>query len=264
MRICSLSVQNHALSYWVITKTEFGARAIDTCQCFAVTPFNFWSVSLLKNVALFNKATVKMHFAKVFSLLTRSLLFDLHLGIRKQTQTKIGSFFGLSTVFGTVPVIGKTKSMRYFAPLVYPLRLKIFVSTQDLSKILRIHPVPSHPVHSPLVSTLMISFTSPKTLLSRCSSVVFWPNVAKSILWASTNGSSESTSPGVLLPLWSRSISISLVLPPIWLRASFGNRKTLPLKLRRIVPASLSTQLLLRRATTIPQHNSVGKRLTRV
>jgi hypothetical protein len=194
----------------------------------------------------------------------RSPLFALPLGILMPIQTNIGSSFGLFTVFDAVLVIGMTKSMQSFAPLAYPLPLKILVSTLGLSKIQRPHLVTNHLVHSPLVSTSTISSISPKTLLSKSFPVVFWPNVAKSTLWALLNGSSEFISLGVLLPLWSQSTSNSQVFPPIWSRASSMNRKILPLRLRHIGPVFLSTQLLLRRTTTILQHNFVRKRLTRV
>ncbi len=164
---------NHALLCWVITNTEFGAKAIDTRWCFAVTPFGFWSTSPLKNVALCNKEIAKMHFVKAFSLLMRSPLIGLLLGILKQIQTNIGSSFGLSMVFDAVLIIGMTKSMQSFAPSVYPLPMKILVSTLDLSRILRPHLVPYCLVHSPLVYVLTISSISPTTLLSKSFSVVF-------------------------------------------------------------------------------------------
>jgi hypothetical protein len=154
--------------------------------------------------------------------------------------------------------------MQYFNLLVYPLPLKTLVSTLDSSRILRPHLVPHCLVHSPLVSTSMISSISPKTLWSKSSSVVFWPNVAKSTLWALSNGSSEFISLGVLLPLWSQFTSISLVLPPIWSKASSVNCAILPLWLRHIGLVFLSTQLLLQRTKTILQHNLVERRLTRV
>jgi hypothetical protein len=175
----------------------------------------------------------------------RSPLFALPLGIPMPIQTNIGSSFGLSTVFNAVLVNGMTKSMQPFAPSAYSLPLKILVSTLGLSKIQRPHLVPIHLVYSPLVSTLTISSVSPKTLLSKSFSVIFWPNVAKSTLWALLNGSSEFISLGILLPLWLQSTSISQVLPPIWSRASSANRKILPLRLCHIGPVFLSTQLLL-------------------
>jgi hypothetical protein len=123
----------------------------------------------------------------------------------------------LWTLYGlrAVLVIGMTKSMQSFAPSAYPLPLKILVSSLGLSKIQRPHLVPICLVHSPLVSTLTISSIYPKTLLSKSFSVVFWPNITKSTLWALLNGYSEFISLGVLLPLWLQSTSISQVLPPI-------------------------------------------------
>jgi hypothetical protein len=229
-----------------------------------VTPFGFLSVLPLKNVTLCNKGIAKMHSVREFSLLMRSPLFALPLGIPTPIQTNVGSSFGLSTVFDAVLIIGMTKSIQSFAPSAYPLPLKILVSTLGLSKIQRPHLVPICLVHSPLVSTLTISSISPKTLLSNSFSVGFWLNVAKSTLWALLNGSSKFLSLGVLLPLWLQSTSTSQVLPPIWLRASSANREILHLWLRHIGPVFLSTQLLLRWMTTILQHNYVGKRLTRV
>ncbi len=152
-----------------------------------MTPFGFLSVLPLKNVALCKKGIAKMHSVREFSLLMRSPLFALPLRIPTPIQTNIGSSFGLSTVFNTVLVIGMTKSLQSFAPLAYPLPLKILVATLGLSNIQRPHLVPICLVHSPLVSTSTISSISPKTLLSKSFSVVFWPNVAKSTLWALLN-----------------------------------------------------------------------------
>jgi hypothetical protein len=130
-----------------------------------------------------------MNFVRVFSLRTRLLSFDLLLAILSLLQMNTGCYFAPSMVFGTVHDIGMIKSMQSSGPLVSPPRLKILVFTPALSKIQRTQLAHNHQAHSSLVSTLMTLSISPKTLPSKSSSVVFWPNGARWISWALSSGS---------------------------------------------------------------------------
>jgi hypothetical protein len=149
---------------------------IDKRQCFVETPFVFWLVLLLRNVALCNKEIVKTHFFRVFSLRTRLLSFDLLLAIPRLLLMNTGCYFAPSMVFGAVHDIGMIKSMQSSGPSVSPPCLKILVFTPTLSKIQRTRLAHNHQAHSPLVSTLMTSSIFSKTLPLKPSSVIFWPN----------------------------------------------------------------------------------------
>ncbi len=93
---------------------------------------------------------------------------------------------------------------------------------------------------------------SQKTWQLNLSSAIYWSNVAKWILWASSKGSLAFISPGVLHPLWWQYISTNWDLHPTWLKASSMTHGILLQWLCLINQVSLLMQLPLpRRRTTL-------------
>jgi hypothetical protein len=154
--------------------------------------------------------------------------------------------------------------MQSSGPLVSPHHLKILVFTPASFKIRRTRLPHNHHALSHLVSTLMTSSISPKTLPSKPSSVVCWLNGAKWISLGLSSGSLASISLGALPCHWLPFTSINPVLHLIWLRASSVNRVILPLRLHHIGLVFLSIPLLHLRMTMILLLKFDGKRLTKV
>jgi hypothetical protein len=99
-------------------KTDFGQNQKNWRLSFEMSLFVFSSAWLWKNGAHFVRATERMPFAKVCSLLRRSQLSALLRVTLTSTLTNIGSFYKHSVAYGSALGIGMTKLMPSFDPLV--------------------------------------------------------------------------------------------------------------------------------------------------
>ena len=115
----------------------------------------------------------------------------------------------------------------------------------------------------PLASMSMTLCTSQKTLPSKLSSAVCWPNAAKSTLWASWSGFLAFISRGDSPLTRFQFISINLASPPISSRAFSKIPGTQLLRLLLTGLAYPLIQLLRRRMWMILQLNYVAQPLTK-
>jgi hypothetical protein len=91
-------------------KTGFGALATNLPLAFAKTLSGSKPAWQLHAIALYVRAIVQMHFARVFSLSTKLQLHALLVVILKLLPMNIGSLNGHSTSFGAAPATGMTRS----------------------------------------------------------------------------------------------------------------------------------------------------------
>ncbi len=153
---------NLGLWFWANTKTDSGPNQRNLLWPFVATCFISSSVWPSKNAVLFARATVRMCFGRVSSLLNRSLLSDHPLVIPMRTLKNIGFSWVLSMVYAKALDTGMTKYMQSFVLLVLLLHWKIHASFLVSFKIPPIHLVPNQTFLSPWDSTLMTLFISPR------------------------------------------------------------------------------------------------------
>ncbi len=129
-------------------------------------------------------------------------IVHLLLAIQRLIHRNFGSNNALSMAFDTVLATGVTKLMQFSDPLNLLHLLKTLAFTWALFMIPLLQLVQNWPLLWHWACMWMALSISQRILQLNLSSAVYWPNIARWILWALLSGSLVFISPGVLHPLW--------------------------------------------------------------
>jgi hypothetical protein len=203
MRISIHYRQNLGSSFLATTRTVFGAKATTLLPSSTATSFDSWFQWPSRSVALFIRVIAKMPFANASFIPKRSLSFNLPQAIPRLSQMNIGFFSKHCIAFAAAHDTGMKRSMKFSFLLVWPLFLKIRVSSSALFETPTLLTVMFLTSHSLFASTLMTSFTFWRIQTSRYHSVAFSASIARWISWVLLSGFLVFTSCGAYLHPWS-------------------------------------------------------------